>query len=109
MDAPAPGTTFYVNETQNITIECQANGLPAPTISLYTNSDSSRVILDSTSSVRQPSGLYKVAYSFTLIEAEDRDSGTLSCIAESVITELNTTSPLFRDILSFNLIVQSET
>ena len=106
MMAPTEDEIIRVNETDNITIECRAEGLPAPTIALMHSTDSMRVIVGSNTTMLQSSGVYEVTQTFTLIEAEDNDSGTFSCTAENMIPEVNANNPTFRDTVDFQLIVQ---
>ena len=108
LKAPTTDEVIRVNETNNITIECRAEGLPTPIITLTHDTDSMRVIKSSSAVMLQPSGVYEVTQTFTLIEAEDHDSGTFSCTAESMIPEVNVTNPTFSDTINFQLVVQSK-
>lgn len=103
INAPIQGTLFYVNET-NITIECHSQGFPAPAISVYTDSEPMQMIMGTTTSVLQPSGVYEVRYTFIVTPTENQ---TLICRAENMIPEVNASTPTFSDAVSFHLIVQS--
>ena len=99
---------FVVNETEDINITCRASGLPAPEIMLSHNINTSRVMADSPDQILQPSGLYEVTRTFTVVATEDGDSGSLSCVAQSMIPDVNATDPVFSDTVNFQLVVQSK-
>ena len=99
---------FVVNETEDINITCRASGLPATEIMLSHNINTSRVMAGSPDQILQPSGLYEVTRTFTVVATEDGDSGNLSCMAQSMIPEVNATDPVFSDTVNFQLVVQSK-
>ena len=93
--APPAGSTFTVNETEDITIECSAIGIPAPAIFFSTviniilnNTVDSRISLSNTTEpmeyVRDDGEIVQQVYrSMTLSDSEDGDSDEYLCVAAS--------------------------
>ena len=97
---------YIVNETETVTFECRAIGIPAPTITWYRNGmelNGDRVAVSnpiSMSHSRSDGEVVQIATrTLALASTVDDDSGTYSC---------NVTNNAGMDVETFHLVVQSE-
>ena len=85
--------TYYVNESNPVTFECSATGIPAPYITWLRNgmtvdetSDPRVTLSNRTDPVRTPGiggYIYSVSRTLTLDNTVDADSGTYTCVADN--------------------------
>ncbi len=87
---PEVGLTSYtVNETDSIIIECTATGIPAPEIDFDFGNITARVDVRESSSpvevIRSQDGetVYRVTRTAMIIRTVDSDSGVYTCVANS--------------------------
>ena len=93
--------TYVTNETNPVTFQCTATGVPTPSITWYRNGT---ILLPSKDShitifIKQlfSSGLYQVIQSLTINTTTDHDSGNYSCMGNNTVSS---------DTATFELIVQ---
>ena len=105
---PDPDQINYtVNETETVTFECSATGIPDPTITWYRNGaelNRSRIIINSPMVMDFTRGIdgetvRMVTRTLQLTDMVDADSGTYTC---------NATNSAGNDQETFELIVQSK-
>ena len=90
--SPTSGTIYTINEGEDFTISCEARGIPAADISLDVSVNGTVLrFTPSSLSVEMTDGfareLLSSNRSFTLVNAEDEDSGNYTCIASSITPE----------------------
>ena len=103
---PEPGQTSYtVNETESVTFQCSATGIPDPVIMWFRNGvelSGARVSIEEPSSMNFTRGgdgetVRRVTRTLQLSNTQDDDSGTYTC---------NATNSAGSDYQPFELIVQ---
>ena len=107
---PTPGTTVFVNATDNVTVSCTASGLPAPDIRFLNGrgvlSTSGRIDVGTLSDPTElASGASLVSRTLTISATVDGDSGQYSCEAFNTIPGLDLN---LNDSRDFELVVQSK-
>ena len=97
---------YTVDETETVTFECSATGIPAPTITWFRNGtelSESRITFNDPSSMSYTRDdnqiVWRVTRTLDLANTVDADSGTYTC---------NATNSAGSDGRPFELIVQSK-
>ena len=106
---PDDNFTYFVNESDPVTFECTATGIPPPSINWYKNgtllnsSYDVRITIpdtgvDGTATIMTPRGsdvMPMVMRTLTLDNTTDGDSGTYTCVAENSVTSVSQDFELF--------------
>ena len=85
-DVVSSQLVYIVNETDTVTFQCTAIGIPSPTLSWFDgsvalNDSDSRVTIGDASSQLLTSLLYQVTQNVTILNADSDDNGSYSCLA----------------------------
>ena len=87
-------THAYVSENENITLKCQAQGKPAPSLSWYKGdfstplSNGTHYIISETISTPTGGNETIVENTLTILDAISSDAGNYSCGAKNKLTEV---------------------
>ena len=97
-------SVYVVNETDAVTFECIATGIPSPTLTWFVegsllNATESRVIFANASSQLITPVLFRVTQNVTIQNATTGDDGMYSCHAQNTAGS---------NMVSFELVVRCE-
>ena len=105
ISVPTDSQEFIIHEQMNITITCSASGFPAPTLSFFRGTEvinkRGRIQLVEGKAPPAIGGLFIASLSFTLSDAEDANSGEISCVASADIPGIG----LLADTTNINITV----